>query len=142
MAARLSRQSLLEKSRPALLWVVLDESVIRRPVGGPGVMREQLAFVLHAADTPYIEVQMLPFAAGAHSAMGDSLTLLSFGNAPDVAYLEAWHSGELVEDRVMVARHSHRYDLVHARALPPEASAALIRRVMKEYETCAAPDPT
>jgi transcriptional regulator with XRE-family HTH domain len=123
VAARLSRQSLLRKPQPPLLWVVLDESVIRRPVGGPTVMR-------------------LPFAAGAHSAMGGSLTLLSFENAPDVAYLEAGHSGELVEDRVMVARHSYRYDLVHARALPPEASAALIRRAMEEYETCAAPDLT
>ncbi|MFD4261981.1 helix-turn-helix domain-containing protein [Streptomyces sp. NPDC058534] len=142
VAARLSRQSLLRKPRPALLWVVLDESVIRRPVGGPTVMREQLGSALQAAGTPHIELQVLPFAAGAHSAMGGSLTLLSFDHAPDVAYLEAGHSGELVEDRTMVARHSHRYDLVHARALPPEASAVLIRRVMKEYETCAVPDPT
>ncbi|WP_055592903.1 helix-turn-helix domain-containing protein [Streptomyces hirsutus] len=142
VAARLSRQSLLRKPQPPLLWVVLDESVIRRPVGGPTVMREQLASVLEAAHTPHIEVQVMPFAAGAHSAMGGSLTLLSFDNAPDVAYLEAGHSGELVEDRAMVTRHSHRYDLVHARALPPEASAALIRRAMKEYETCAVPAPT
>ncbi|MFF0104541.1 helix-turn-helix domain-containing protein [Streptomyces hirsutus] len=142
VAARLGRQSLLRKPQPPLLWVVLDESVIRRPVGGPTVMREQLASVLEAARAPHIEVQVLPFVAGAHSAMGGSLTLLSFDNAPDVAYLEAGHSGELVEDRAMVTRHSHRYDLVHARALPPEASVALIRRAMKEYETCAVPAPT
>lgn len=142
VAARPSRQSLLRKPQPPPLWVVLDEPVIRRPVGGPTVMREQSASVPEAARTPHIEVRVMPFVAGAHSATGGPLTLLSFDSAPDVAYPEAGHSGELVEDRAMVARHSHRYDLVHARALPPEASAALIRRAVKEYETRAVPDLT
>ncbi|MFK0115788.1 Scr1 family TA system antitoxin-like transcriptional regulator [Streptomyces sp. NPDC090994] len=142
VAARLGRQALLRRARPPLLWVVLDESVIRRPVGGPVVMREQLAVVLEAAARPNIEVQLLPFAAGAHSALDGSLTLLSFASAPDVAYLEGGRSGELVEDRSMVARHSYCYDLLHAQALPPEASAVLIRQAMEEYETCAVADPT
>lgn len=64
VAARLSRQSLLRKPQPPLLWVVLDESVIRRPVGGPTVMREQLVSVLEAAHVPHIEVQVMPFVAG------------------------------------------------------------------------------
>jgi transcriptional regulator with XRE-family HTH domain len=142
VAARLGRQGLLRRPQPPLLWVVLDESVIRRPVGGPTVMRDQLNHVLEMARTPHVEVQVIPFVTGGHSAMGGSLTLLSFEKASDVAYLEAGHSGELVEDRAMVARHSYRYDLVHAQALPPEPSAALIQRAMEEYETCAAHEPT
>lgn len=142
VSVRLGRQSMLRRRQPPLLWVVLDESVVRRPVGGPAVMREQLAHLVEAAQAPHIEVQVLPFAVGAHSAMGGSLTLLSFDNAPDVAYLEAGHSGELVEDRAMVGRHSYRYDLVHARALSPEASTALIQAAMEDYETCAASSPT
>ncbi|MFF0572325.1 Scr1 family TA system antitoxin-like transcriptional regulator [Streptomyces sp. NPDC004041] len=50
-----------------------------------------------------------------------------------MVYLEAGHSGELVEDRAMVARHSYRYDLVHAQALSPEASTALIQQAMEEF---------
>jgi len=138
VAARISRQDLLRCARPPLLWVVLDEAVIRRPVGGDAVMRDQLARVIEAAATPRVEVQVLAFESGGHSAMGGSLTLLSFENAPDVAYLEAGHSGELVEDRAMVARHSYRYDLVHARALPPEASTALIQQAMEDFGRCAA----
>ncbi|MGH3309591.1 MAG: Scr1 family TA system antitoxin-like transcriptional regulator [Streptomyces sp.] len=65
---------------------------------------------------------------------------LSLDSAPDVAYLEAGHSGELVEDGAMVTRHSYRYDLVHARALPPEASTALIQQAMEDFGTCAAWD--
>ncbi|MET8971772.1 helix-turn-helix domain-containing protein [Streptomyces hydrogenans] len=133
VTARMKRQSLLRKQQPPLLWVVLDEAVIRRSVGGGAVMREQLAVVVEAARAPFIEIQVLPFSAGGHSAMGGSLTVLSFENRPDVAYLEAGHSGELVEDRAMVARHSYRYDLVHAQALSPEASTALIQQAMEEF---------
>ncbi|WP_234426617.1 helix-turn-helix domain-containing protein [Streptomyces niger] len=134
VATRVSRQALLQRAEPPLLWVVLDEAVIRRPVGGHAVMRDQLARVVEAAGLPRIEVQVLPFAAGGHSAMGGSLTLLSFEHASDVAYLEAGHSGELVEDRAMVARHSYRYDLVHARALPPDTSRALLQQAMEEFD--------
>ncbi|WP_307865451.1 helix-turn-helix domain-containing protein [Streptomyces montanisoli] len=135
VSARMERQALLRSERPPLFWVVLDEAVIRRPVGGNAVMREQLAQVVNAAAAPRVEVQVLPFAAGAHSAMGGSLTVLSFESGPDVAYLEADHSGELVEDRVMVAKHSYRYDLVHAQALSPMASTALLHKAMKEFGT-------
>jgi transcriptional regulator with XRE-family HTH domain len=142
VAARVDRQDMLRRERPPLLWVVLDEAVIRRPVGGQESMRDQLSRILEAARAPGIEVQVLAFASGGHSAMGGSLTLLSFENGPDVAYLEAGHSGELVEDQAKVARHSYCYDLVHADALPPEASAALILQAMEDFGTCPAQDPT
>jgi transcriptional regulator with XRE-family HTH domain len=138
VAARVRRQAILLRADPPLLWVVLDEAVVRRPVGGAAVMRDQLTAVVEASRSPLVEVQVLPFSVGGHSAMGGSLTLLSFENASDVAYLEAGHSGELVEDRAMVARHSYRYDLVHARALSPEASAALIQQAMEDFGRCAA----
>ncbi|MET9953421.1 helix-turn-helix transcriptional regulator [Streptomyces sp. NPDC006339] len=132
VVARMKRQSLLRRRRPPLLWVVMDEAVIRHSVGGSAVMREQLNLVAEAAKAPFIEIQVLPFSVGAHPAMGGSLTVLSFENRADVAYLEAGHSGELVEDKAMVARHSYRYDLVHAQALSPEASTALIQQAMEE----------
>ncbi|MFF0064132.1 DUF5753 domain-containing protein [Streptomyces sp. NPDC005279] len=85
VTARMRRQDLLRTQRPPLLWVVLDEAVIRRPVGGSAIMCDQLARVVEASKPPCVEVQVLPFAAGGHSAMGGSVTLLSFENAPDVA---------------------------------------------------------
>ncbi len=133
VAARMERQLLLRRKQPPLLWVVFDEAVIRRPVGGGAIMREQLARVIEAATAPRVEIQVLPFAAGGHSAMGGSLTVLSFESDPDVAYLEAGHAGVLVEDRAVVAHHSYRYDLVHAQGLSPEASVALIQTAMKEF---------
>ncbi|MGW3563198.1 helix-turn-helix domain-containing protein [Streptomyces sp. NPDC000941] len=132
--ARLDRQSLLASQMPPFLWVVLDESVLRRSVGGPAVMREQLARLVEAASAPNIEIQVLPFSAGGET-LGGSLTWLSFENAPDVVYLEGV-SGELVENGAAVRRLSHRYDLVRAMALPLASSTALIQQAMEDFNRC------
>lgn len=136
VAARLARKSILECPVPPLYWVVLDESVIRRPVGGPSVMREQLGHLLKVSEAPNVEVQVLPFAAGGHASMGESVTLLSFDSGPDMAYFEGVALTGLVRDRRAVARHSHRYHLVHAAALPPNASSTFIQEAMEEFDAC------
>ncbi|MEX2984496.1 helix-turn-helix domain-containing protein [Streptomyces sp. C36] len=137
VAARLARRRVLVKEVPPLLWVVLDEAAIRRPVGGPTVMREQLSYLVEASRSPNIELQVLPFAAGGHAVMGGSVTMLSFENAPDVVYLEGGPSlTDLVRDRKAVAQHSHRYDLVHALALAPALSTKWIERAMEDLESC------
>ncbi|MCA6092991.1 helix-turn-helix transcriptional regulator [Streptomyces sp. SCA3-4] len=136
VATRLARKSVLTKDVPPLLWAVLDEAVIRRPVGGPSVMRDQLARLLEAAEAPNVEMQVLPFEVGGHAGMGGSVTVLSFANAPDVVYLEGGTLTEMVKDRRSVARHSHRYDRVHAMALPPQASVRWIEKAMEEFGTC------
>ncbi|MEV5238939.1 helix-turn-helix transcriptional regulator [Streptomyces cinnamoneus] len=137
VAARLARGSILASEDPPLLWVVLDEAVIRRPVGGAFAMRAQLAHLLNASKAPNVEVQVLPFAAGSHAAMGGSVTVLSFDNAPDAVYLEGGPSlTAMVTDRRAVAQHCHRYDLVHAAALTPAASVRWIEEAMEGFGTC------
>ncbi|MEU7165621.1 helix-turn-helix transcriptional regulator [Streptomyces morookaense] len=137
VAERLARKAVLARAVPPLLWAVLDEAVIRRAVGGPAVMREQLAYVLEAADAPNVEVQVLPFAAGAHAGMGGSLTVLSFDNAPNLVYLEGGFLTAMVKDRTAVAQHSHRYDRLHALALSPAESVGWIERAMEGFLTCS-----
>ncbi|MFI8389836.1 Scr1 family TA system antitoxin-like transcriptional regulator [Streptomyces sp. NPDC085540] len=141
VSARLDRQSILGAPAPPLLWCILDEAVIRRPVGGPAVMREQLARVLLLAETPHVVVQVLPFKAGGHPVMGGSLTLLSFERGQDVAYTEGSHSGELVETAEEVAEYALAYDLLQAQSLPPDESLTVIRSVMKEYSKCEPTEP-
>src|SRR5271170_3756183 len=67
VALRMARQALLTGPQPAHLWAVLDEAVLRRPAGRPGVMRRQLQHILRAADRPNVTIQVIPFAAGAHA---------------------------------------------------------------------------
>ncbi|MFD7064232.1 helix-turn-helix domain-containing protein [Streptomyces sp. NPDC059906] len=142
VATRLERQAILRRGTPPLLWCILDEAVIRRPVGGRAVMREQLAHVLSLARTPHVVVQLLPFAQGEHPVMGGSLTLLGPGRGADVAYIESSHSGELVEAPEEVAAYALAYDLLQAKALPPDESLALIRSAMEEFSRCAPQEPT
>lgn len=132
VATRLARARLLDHPTEPLLWVVLDEGVIRRKVGGAAVMHEQLEHVASLAQRRRIFLQVLPYAAGA-SPLGGMLTLMTFEDAPPVAYEEGHRTGGLVDDPTLVARARAAYDLVSAAALSPEASLSLIRSVAKEY---------
>ncbi|MFC8274785.1 Scr1 family TA system antitoxin-like transcriptional regulator [Streptomyces sp. NPDC057271] len=133
VSARLERQTILRGARPPLFWCIVDEAVLRRPVGGSTVMADQLASLLGHASTPHAVLQVLPFGAGEHPVMGGSLTLLGFERGQDVAYTESSHSGELVEAPEQVAEYALAYDLLQAKALAPDPSLAVVRSVMEEY---------
>ncbi|MFJ8694388.1 helix-turn-helix domain-containing protein, partial [Streptomyces roseolilacinus] len=133
LTARLNRRTLLYRENPPVLWAVLDEAVLRRPVGSPAVMREQLGHLLSVSEaSANVTLQVLPYDRGAHPVLGGSLTVLSFLNRPGVAYLENSHSGELVEPAGRVSNYALAFDHLLAQALSPQASARLIRNVMKE----------
>ncbi|AOT60616.1 MULTISPECIES: helix-turn-helix domain-containing protein [Streptomyces] len=133
LRARLSRRTLLYRDDPPVLWTILDEAVLLRPIGGPDVMREQLGHLLSvSAGLANVTLQVLPYDRGAHPVLGGSLTVLSFLDRPSVAYLENSHSGELVESSGRVHNYALAFDHLLAQALSPQASARLIRNVMEE----------
>jgi transcriptional regulator with XRE-family HTH domain len=125
VAARLGRQGLLTAESPPLLWVVLDEAVLLRPIGGPGTMKGQLQRLVEAADSPHVVMQVLPFAAGAHAALGGSLAIIKVDEG-DVAYVEGLDTGRLITLAEDVRGYTLAYDLVRAGALPQAASVAMI----------------
>ncbi|MGW3656646.1 helix-turn-helix domain-containing protein [Streptomyces sp. NPDC005151] len=131
LSARLGRQERLGAADCPELWVVLDEAVLRRPVGGPAVMRAQLIRLLEAATKPHITVQVLPFDQGEHDAMGGSLTVLVLPDGTEMAYTEGAHYGQLIEDPEEVSRFAVTYDRLRAVALPPLMSLDMIRSVME-----------
>ncbi|MEU7278930.1 helix-turn-helix transcriptional regulator [Streptomyces sp. NPDC045431] len=131
--ARLDRANLLDDPTKPLFWAVLDEAVLRREVGGPGVMTEALRQVAELARQHRIIVQVLPFGAGAHMALEGSLKLMAFEDAPPLAYLQAMGTGRLEDDPTTVRQYELAYDLVGASALPPVESLALIESVAEDY---------
>lgn len=86
----LRRQQMLRWDDPVRLWAVIDETALRRPVGGSAVMRAQLAHLIEASLLSHINIQVLPFSVGGHAAGGGSVTMLRFRESelPDVVYLE------------------------------------------------------
>jgi hypothetical protein len=90
VSLRLARQVILTRPKPPSIWVVVDEAAIRRPIGGPAVMRAQLRHLLEVAQRPTVTVQVVPFQAGGHAAAGGPFNILRFADydLPDVVYLE------------------------------------------------------
>ncbi|GGQ02360.1 transcriptional regulator [Streptomyces pseudogriseolus] len=132
VAVRMERQKRLGAADRPELWVVLDEAVLRRPVGGMPVMRDQLTRLLSTGTESHITVQVLPFDQGEHDVMGGSLTVLTMPDGTEVAYTEGAHYGQLVEDPDEVRRFSLTYDRLRAAALPPLMSLDMIRSVRED----------
>jgi transcriptional regulator with XRE-family HTH domain len=133
VAARVERAALLTDPTTPTVWTVLDEAVLRRRVGGPGVMADALRHLTALAQQWRIIVQVLPFSAGGHAAMGGPLKLMAFSDAPPLAYLDGLGSGQLLDDPAAVRAYELTYDLLVASALSPEASLALIESVAEDY---------
>lgn len=131
VTARLDRQNRLTGPGRPHLWIILDEAVLRRPVGGKAVMRRQLEKLLRMAEEPGVTIQVLPFDQGEHGSLGGSLTLLVMPDGSEVAYTEGAHSGQLTEEPDEVERFVLTYDHLRAMALPPLMSLALIRSVLE-----------
>ncbi|MEU8350822.1 MULTISPECIES: helix-turn-helix transcriptional regulator [unclassified Streptomyces] len=132
VAARMERQRLLTLAQPPLIWTVLDEAVLERPIGGREVMRAQLAHLLSFRTSDSVHVQVLPYSAGAHAGLPGSFAILRFDGSPDIAYTEGYDSGVTTVNPAEVRDRSLRYDLLQAAALSPEDSADLIASVMED----------
>jgi len=132
VAARLERQRVLEREDPPVLWVILSEAVLHQEVGGPDVMREQLARLLEFRDDPWVNIQVLPFSAGQHTAMMGSFTLLRFDDDPDLFYVESYDQGHMTANPSVIKERSVGYARLQATALSREGSATVITRVMEE----------
>ncbi|WP_431996075.1 helix-turn-helix domain-containing protein [Streptomyces fungicidicus] len=137
VSGRVERARILKDATRPVYWVILHESVLRVPVGGPAVMAEQLEHVATLARLRTVIMQVLPYAAGAYALMNGMTVLMEFEDAPPTAYTEAVYSGNLLDDPAVVKRTHSAYDLLRAAALSPEASLALIESAAKDHRRCA-----
>ena len=98
---RMSRQELLTRADAPQLWVVIDEAALRRPIGGPDVMRAQFGALIEATKLPNVRLQVIPFDAGGHAAAGGPFSILRFADPdlPDVVYLEQLTSALYLDKR-------------------------------------------
>jgi transcriptional regulator with XRE-family HTH domain len=130
----MARQPALTRTDPPKLWAVLDEAALRRRVGGAGLMRLQLEFLLEMASLPSVALQVIPFGGGAHPAMGRPFVILVFPERvdPDVVYLEDLTSALWVEDVDEVDRYNVFFNHLRATALSFDDSSALIKSVLQE----------
>ncbi|MGI5224229.1 helix-turn-helix domain-containing protein [Actinoallomurus sp. CA-142502] len=128
---RMERQLLLERRDPPVrLSVLLDESILSRPVGGKAVMREQLAHLLKAGERPNVSVRVVPTDTGEHLGLDGSFQVIE--TATDtIAYLEAQGGGRLDRGEKDVERMMVNYDHIGDYALPVSQSRSLIGTAME-----------
>ncbi|QCX77409.1 hypothetical protein C9F11_18785 [Streptomyces sp. YIM 121038] len=130
---RMVRTRLLNHPTKPLLWVVLDEAVLRRETGGRAVMAEALRHVAGLTRRGRIIAQVLPFDGGAHKAMSGPMRLMDFEDAAPLVYFEGPGTGRLEDDPATVAQLRFTFELLVAAALPPEKSLALLESVAQDY---------
>ena len=131
---RVSRQEVLGGPNPPQLWAVVDEGALRRPVGGREVVRDQLQHLIEMADHPAVTLQILPFNAGPHSAMGGPFTILRFAEPDlhDVVYIEQLTSALYLDGREDVDHYLEVMNDLSTEALTPDRTAALLAEITKE----------
>ena len=134
VALRLARQRVLSRPEPPGYWVVLDETVLRRPVGGHEVMREQIEHLIEAAQQPKVTIQVIPFAAGWHPALYGMFWIYRFPDdqLPDIVYSEALTGAYYLSKPEESARYTEALDQMCAQAASPEQTVTILRDIMKE----------
>ncbi|OLZ71482.1 transcriptional regulator [Streptomyces sp. IMTB 2501] len=130
---RMERTRLLDNPTKPVLWTVLDEAALRRETGSRAVMAEALSHIAGLARRNRVIVQVLPFSAGAHTAMMGALKLMDFEDAPPLVYFEGVRTGRLEDDPATVAQLRFAFDLLVATALSPQKSLALIEALAHDY---------
>ncbi|MEU8826937.1 helix-turn-helix transcriptional regulator [Streptomyces sp. NPDC048636] len=134
VALRMERQALLTRDRPPMLWVVMDETVLRRPIGGSETMRAQIARLIEVAEAPHIRLQVMPFDAGPHPAMYGPFHIFRFPipELPDIAYTETLVSGSYFDHRDDVSAFLEALDRMCAQAAPAQTTQAILGGIRKE----------
>jgi len=133
VALRTERQALLTRNDPPLLWVVMDETVLCRPIGGSEVMRAQIGRLIDACSQPNVRLQVMPFDSGPHPAMYGPFHVFRFPQRelPDIIYIESLVGAVYIDDRDDVSTFREALDRMSAQALPTHRTAAFLDGIRK-----------
>ena len=134
VSLRLKRQDLLNGPTPPQVWSVLDEGALRRPVGGPAVMRAQLERLVEMSKLRHVTIQVVPFSRGGHAAAGGSFTVLRFSEpeVPDVVYIEQLTSALYLDKQEDVEHYLEVMNHLSTEALTPTQSAKFITEIIRD----------
>lgn len=134
VALRMRRQDLLTKPGAPALWAILEETVLRRPVGGTDVMRAQIDRLTEALDLPKVRIQIMRYASGAHPGAFGPFHYFRFGfsELPDVVYTESLLGAVYVDQPDDVESHLEVMDRMSVQAEPVTRTRAILAELRKE----------
>lgn len=132
--SRIERGRRITAADGPALWFILDEAVLRRVVGGRQVMADQLDHLIALIKRRRMVVQVIPYDAGAYPLSG-LLSLMTFEEAPPLAYSESAHAGQLLDDPSVVAKCRRAYDVGRATALPARESLDFMQSIAQGFKS-------
>ncbi|TLS42733.1 helix-turn-helix domain-containing protein [Streptomyces montanus] len=130
VTSRMARQEILPSWPPPMVTAVVEEVVLRRPLGGREIHREQLEQLLKLGRMRNVELQVMPTERSEHAGMGGSFVLLTPKGKAQLGYTEAQNSSRLITDPEEVRILAARYGSIRAQALTMGESLALIEDLL------------
>ncbi|MER6087410.1 helix-turn-helix domain-containing protein [Streptomyces bluensis] len=134
VSLRLRRQDLLAKPEAPAIWAILDETVLRRPVGGPEVMRAQIDRLTEILASPRVRIQIMRFAAGPHPGAFGPFHYFRFGfsELPDIVYTESLAGSQYVDQPADVVTYLEVLDRMSVQAEPVSRTRDILAALRKE----------
>jgi hypothetical protein len=136
---RMARQRLVTRPGPPQLWAVVDEAVLRRPIGGLEVMRAQIEALIEVTTLPNVRLQVVGFEVGGHAAAGGSFSILRFPDQdlPDVVYVEQLTSALYLDKRDDVDHYAAAMERLCVEAEPPARTVDVLTNILKDLEAAS-----
>jgi transcriptional regulator with XRE-family HTH domain len=131
---RMARQAVLSGPNAPRIWAVLDEALLRRPIGGPSAMRAQLKHLIEMSQRPNVTIQVITFKAGGHAAAGGAFSLLRFAefDLQDMVFLEQLNSAQYLDKPDVVDNYLAVMERLCIDALTPAATVKTLRSMVRE----------
>ncbi|HEV7931119.1 MAG TPA: DUF5753 domain-containing protein, partial [Actinomadura sp.] len=130
--ARLERQQLLTRDDPPMFVAVMDETTLRRPMGGPKVMHDQLMHLVEISERPNIVLHIVPYEVGAYAGLTGPF-VIALLDGDEIVYQDAALSGHVIENPHDVAIFKRMWEALRSDALPRTASLKLIMEVARQW---------
>ncbi|MER6028300.1 helix-turn-helix transcriptional regulator [Streptomyces sp. NPDC001851] len=130
---RTKRRRILDGPMQPVIWTLLDESVLRRRVGGAQAMGVQLHKIADMAEAGRLRLHVLSYGAGAHALLQSYLTLMSFEDSAPVAYVEGFLTGNLMDSPALVSASQTAYALALSDALSQQESLTVVRAAAEDH---------
>jgi transcriptional regulator with XRE-family HTH domain len=130
--SRMGRQALLSRPDAPMLTVMVDEMVLRRPIGGMGCMPGQLQHLITMAKRPRVEIQVVPFGVGANPGIEGPMMIMEFDAQPTLVYVEIRCASGFLEEPAELRRAKIAWRGLRSMALSPEDSVRFIAEIAGE----------
>jgi hypothetical protein len=127
----MERQELLKRENPPHVVAIFDEGAIRRPIGDPEVMKEQIQHLIDLTELYHVTIQIVPTAEGAYAGLPGAFMVLGFEDDSDAVRVEGHVGGQLVDHPSVVRKYRVRFDLIRASAMTAEDSLNLLRSILE-----------